>query len=190
MSANRPGDSFSSNFGMVAAAIGSAIGLGNLWRFPYLVGQNGGAAFIIVYLIITLVISTPILLSEMVIGRRGGGSPRQSYIAVSGRKGWGVAGIIGMVTCFMIMSFYVVVGGWTIKYLVLSLQMAFARGAQIDSVGLFSGFVGSSFPPIAYAGLFIVLTLVIICLGVYFSSVTSYTRVPSGVVTRPLQWGR
>ena len=151
---------------MVAAAIGSAIGLGNLWRFPYLVGQNGGAAFIIVYLIITLVISTPILLSEMVIGRRGGGSPRQSYIAVSGRKGWGVAGIIGMVTCFMIMSFYVVVGGWTIKYLVLSLQMAFARGAQIDSVGLFSGFVGSSFPPIAYAGLFIVLTLVIICLGV------------------------
>ena len=166
MAERRVKDSFTSNFGMVAAAIGSAIGLGNLWRFPYLVGQNGGAAFIIVYLAITLLIATPILLAEMVIGRRGGGSPRESYIAVSGRKGWGVAGIIGMVTCFMIMSFYVVVGGWTVKYLLLSLSMAFSREAQIDSVGLFSGFVGSSFPPIFYAALFIILTVAIICVGV------------------------
>ena len=159
-------DHFTSTFGMVAAAIGSAIGLGNLWRFPYLVGQNGGAAFIIVYLLITLIISTPILLSEMVIGRRGGGSPRESYVAVSGRKPWGVAGIMGMVTCFMIMSFYVVVGGWTIKYLILSLGMAFRRGAEIDSVGMFGNFLGSSFPPILYAALFILITVVIICLGV------------------------
>ena len=166
MAESKGKDNFTSNFGMVAAAIGSAIGLGNLWRFPYLVGQNGGAAFIIVYLLITLIISTPILLSEMVIGRRGGGSPRESYIAVSGRKPWGVAGIMGMVTCFMIMSFYVVVGGWTIKYLILSLGMAFRRGAEIDSVGMFGSFVGSSFPPIMYAALFILLTVVIICLGV------------------------
>ena len=166
MAENRGKDNFSSNFGMIAAAIGSAIGLGNLWRFPYLVGQNGGAAFIIVYLIITLIISTPILLSEMVIGRRGGGSPRQAYINVSGKKPWGVAGIIGMITCFMIMSFYVVVGGWTIKYLILSLGAAFRRGAEIDSVGMFSGFVGSSFPPILYAIAFILVTVIIICLGV------------------------
>lgn len=159
-------EGFSSNFGMVAAAVGSAIGLGNLWRFPYLVGQNGGAAFIIVYLIITLVISTPILLAESVIGRRGGGAPAEAYRNVTGRKAWGAAGIMGMITCFMIMSFYVVVGGWTIKYLLLSCVMQFHRGAQIDSGALFTGFMTDSTAPIAYSILFILLTIIIIILGV------------------------
>ncbi|MBQ1168341.1 MAG: sodium-dependent transporter, partial [Bacteroidales bacterium] len=159
-------DAFSSNFGMIAAAIGSAIGLGNLWRFPYLVGQNGGAAFIIVYLIITLLLCTPILLSEMVIGRRGGGSPRGAYVKVTGRKGWGVAGILGMLTCFMIMSFYVVVGGWTIRYLVMSIAPGFHRGMQIDSAAVFTGFVGSNVAPIVYSLIFILLTIGIINLGV------------------------
>ena len=151
---------------MVAAAIGSAIGLGNLWRFPYLVGQNGGAAFIIVYLVITLLISTPILLAESVIGRRGGGAPVDAYIKVSGRKAWGAAGIMGMITCFMIMSFYVVVGGWTIKYLFLSIAGQFHRGAVIDSAAMFGGFMTSTTAPIVYSWLFIVLTIVIIILGV------------------------
>ena len=151
---------------MIAAAIGSAIGLGNLWRFPYLVGQNGGAAFIIVYLAITLFLCTPILLCEMVIGRRGGGSPRGAYIKVTGRNGWGVAGILGMLTCFMIMSFYVVVGGWTIRYLVMSIVPGFHRGAVLDSAAIFSGFVGSNFSPIVYSLIFILLTIGIINLGV------------------------
>ena len=159
-------DSFTSNFGMIAAAIGSAIGLGNLWRFPYLVGQNGGAAFIIVYLVITLLLCTPILLSEMVIGRRGGGSPRDAYISVTGRKRWGAAGILGMLTCFMIMSFYVVVGGWTIRYLVMSVYPGFHRGAALDSAAIFGNFVGSNFSPIVYSLIFILLTIGIINLGV------------------------
>ena len=166
MTEKKTKDAFSSNFGMIAAAIGSAIGLGNLWRFPYLVGQNGGAAFIIVYLAITLLLCTPILLSEMVIGRRGGGSPRGAYIKVTGRKGWGAAGILGMLTCFMIMSFYVVVGGWTIRYLVMSIAPGFHRGAQIDSAAVFTGFVGSNISPIVYSLIFILLTIGIINLGV------------------------
>lgn len=166
MTEKKTKDAFSGNFGMIAAAIGSAIGLGNLWRFPYLVGQNGGAAFIIVYLIITLLLCTPILLSEMVIGRRGGGSPRGAYIKVTGRKGWGAAGILGMLTCFMIMSFYVVVGGWTIRYLVMSIAPGFHRGAQIDSAAVFTGFVGSNVSPIVYSLIFILLTIGIINLGV------------------------
>jgi len=166
MTGQKSKDAFTSNFGMIAAAVGSAIGLGNLWRFPYLVGQNGGAAFIIVYLVITLLVATPILLAEMVIGRRGGGSPRDAYINVTGRKAWGAAGILGMVTCFMIMSFYVVVGGWTIKYLALSAMMEFRRGAVVESGELFSGFVGSNFDPIMYSIVFIVLTVLIIRLGV------------------------
>ena len=166
MADSRGKDSFSSNFGMIAAAIGSAIGLGNLWRFPYLVGQNGGAAFIIVYLAITLLLCTPILLCEMVIGRRGGGSPRDAYINVTGRKRWGTAGILGMLTCFMIMSFYVVVGGWTIRYLVMSIAPGFHRGATLDSAAIFSGFVGSNVSPIVYSLIFILLTIAIINLGV------------------------
>lgn len=159
-------DGFTSNFGMVAAAIGSAIGLGNLWRFPYLVGQNGGAAFIIVYLVITLLLSTPILLAESVIGRRGGGAPVDAYQKVSGRKIWGGAGIIGMITCFMIMSFYVVVGGWTIKYLFMSVGWQFHRGAVIDSAAMFGDFMTSTTAPIIYSWLFILLTIIIIILGV------------------------
>ena len=151
---------------MIAAAIGSAIGLGNLWRFPYLVGQNGGAAFIIVYLLMTLVISTPILLAESVIGRRGGGSPAHAYQKVTGRKAWGGAGIMGMITCFMIMSFYVVVGGWTIKYMIMSLAGQFHRGAAIDSPAMFEGFMTSTTAPIIYSWLFIALTIIIIILGV------------------------
>lgn len=151
---------------MIAAAIGSAIGLGNLWRFPYLVGQNGGAAFIIVYLVITLIISTPILLAESVIGRRGGGSPADAYIKVSGKKAWGGAGILGMITCFMIMSFYVVVGGWAIKYLVLSIAGQFHSGAVVDSQAMFDGFVTSTTSPIIFSWLFIALTIIIIILGV------------------------
>ena len=166
MTENRHNDAFSSNFGMIAAAIGSAIGLGNLWRFPYLVGQYGGAAFIIVYLVITLIISTPILLAESVIGRRGGGSPAEAYSRVSGRKAWGGAGIMGMITCFMIMSFYVVVGGWTIKYMILSVAGQFHRGAVIDSPTMFEGFMTSTTAPIIYSWLFIALTIVIIILGV------------------------
>ena len=166
MREKRINDAFSSNFGMIAAAIGSAIGLGNLWRFPYLVGQNGGAAFIIVYLVLTLLLCTPILIAEMVIGRRGGGSPRDAYIKVTGRKGWGAAGIIGMITCFMIMSFYVVVGGWTIRYLVMSVFPGFHSGAAIDSEAVFGSFVGSNISPIFYSLIFILLTIIIINLGV------------------------
>ena len=166
MAESKGKDSFTSNFGMIAAAIGSAIGLGNLWRFPYLVGQNGGAAFIILYLVLTLVISTPILLAESVIGRRGGGSPSESYQRVTGRKAWGAAGIMGMITCFMIMSFYVVVGGWTIKYLIMSVAGQFHRGAVIDSPGMFEGFMTGTTAPIIYSWLFIALTIIIIILGV------------------------
>lgn len=162
----RSKDSFTSNFGMVAAAVGSAIGLGNLWRFPYLVGQNGGAAFIIVYLALTALISIPILLAESVIGRRGGGAPAEAYRKVTGRKGWGTAGILGMITCLMIMSFYVVVGGWTIKYMMLSCMWQFHRGAVIDSAAMFGAFTSGSISPIVYSITFIFLTIVIIMLGV------------------------
>lgn len=151
---------------MVAAAVGSAIGLGNLWRFPYLVGQNGGAAFIIVYLALTALISIPIMLAESVIGRRGGGAPAEAYRKVTGRKGWGTAGILGMITCLMIMSFYVVVGGWTIKYMMLSCMWQFHRGAVIDSVAMFGAFTSGSISPIVYSIIFIFLTIVIIMLGV------------------------
>lgn len=151
---------------MVAAAVGSAIGLGNLWRFPYLVGQNGGAAFIIVYLALTALISIPIMLAESVIGRRGGGAPAEAYRKVTGRKGWGTAGILGMITCLMIMSFYVVVGGWTIKYMMLSCMWQFHRGAVIDSAAMFGAFTSGSISPIVYSITFIFLTIVIIMLGV------------------------
>ncbi len=166
MNEKRSNDQFSGSFGMLAAAIGSAVGLGNLWRFPYLVGQQGGAAFIIVYLAISLVISTPILLAEMVIGRRGGGSPQQAYVKVGGSRAWGAAGVLGMLACFTIISFYVVVGGWTVRYLIHSLMMEFDTGEVLDSVGVFTGFIGSDISPIFYALIFIGLTIAIINMGV------------------------
>ena len=110
-------DSFASSFGVLMALVGSAIGLGNLWRFPYLAGVNGGAAFIIIYIAFVFMICLPIMLAEFVVGRRSHANTYGAFSVLAPGSKWPVIGIITVATASIILAFYSVVGGWTADYL-------------------------------------------------------------------------
>jgi NSS family neurotransmitter:Na+ symporter len=107
--------SFTDRIGFIAAAAGSAIGLGNIWKFPYEAGSNGGAAFLVIYLVCAFVLCFPIMVSEIAIGRRTQLSTYPAFMALSGRS-WGMVGLLGVLCGFMILSFYNVVAGWAFGY--------------------------------------------------------------------------
>lgn len=115
-------DSFSSKFGVIAAAAGSAIGLGNIWRFPYVVGQNGGGAFLLIYLLFIAAIGIPVMMSEFVIGRSAQLNPVGAFKKIAPGKKWHLIGLLGVVSAFIILAFYTVVAGWTLEYLVQSVK--------------------------------------------------------------------
>lgn len=115
-------EKWASRLGFITAAAGSAIGLANIWRFPYLVGQNGGAAFILIYLAFLALLGYPLLVAEVSIGRKGGGSPPGALGSIAGNRSfWRGSGTLTIVTGLLISSFYAVVAGWVIGYLVCSL---------------------------------------------------------------------
>jgi NSS family neurotransmitter:Na+ symporter len=115
-----------SKFGFILAAAGSAIGLGNIWKFPYIAGQNGGAAFIIIYLICISLIGLPVLIAEILMGRTTQRNPVGAFRRLSGRPLWVAIGGIGVLAGFVILSFYSVVAGWSVGYMVESLSGVFA----------------------------------------------------------------
>lgn len=108
---------FESHFGMIMAMAGSAVGLGNLWRFPFLAAQNGGGAFIFVYLVLLLTICLPVLMTEITMGRMCRTNVTRIYDSI-GAPRWRWAGFLTLFTPIVIMAFYTVVGGWSVKYLV------------------------------------------------------------------------
>ena len=102
--------SFASRFGVIAAMAGSAVGLGNIWKFPYMVGENGGSAFIITYLIISVLITAPVLIAEMSLGRMGGQNVLGTFRTLAPKqKAWQGVGWLGLITAFVILSFYSVI---------------------------------------------------------------------------------
>ena len=109
-----------SRVGFVWAAIGSAIGLGSIWRFPYIVGSNGGAAFVLVFCLCLVLLSIPVLMTEVLVGRTTQTSPHGAFQKL-GTKRWGVFGTMQIVTGFMVSSFYSVISGWTLGYLISAL---------------------------------------------------------------------
>lgn len=116
-----------SKLGFILAAAGSAIGLGALWRFPYMAAEHGGGAFLLVFLIFTLVVGLPLLLSEFVIGRAGGRNPIDGFEYLGGKKGYRIFGWIGNIATIFLLSFYSVIGGWIMIYLLI---------ATLDVVGI------------------------------------------------------
>lgn len=151
---------WSSSFGFIMAAAGSAVGLGNLWKFPYLAGENGGAIFVVTYLVMIALIGFTMVLGETVIGRRTRLDPYGAYRKLNPK--WGFLGIIGIVTAFLILSFYSVVGGWVIKYIVESL----VGGIGTDKAAYFEGYVSKTVEPLIYHGLFMLLTVLIVFRGI------------------------
>lgn len=109
--------SFGSKLGIILATAGSAVGLGNVWRFPYMTGQNGGAAFIIIYIACVFMLGLPCMLSEFIIGRRAQSNTARAYSMLANGSPWRLIGYFGVITGFLITSYYVVVSGWCLQYI-------------------------------------------------------------------------
>ncbi|WP_341869705.1 sodium-dependent transporter [Paenibacillus protaetiae] len=140
---NGSNDKFSRS-GFIFAAIGSAVGLGNLWKFPYITGMYGGAAFFLLFIMCLLFVGLPILLAELTIGRGGRGSAASSLVRLSGNRLWGGFGVIAIAGAFFILSFYAVVAGWTLHYMVLSFSRQLFADADFGQ--RFAHFNGSWLP--------------------------------------------
>ena len=108
--------SFGSKLGVVLATAGSAVGLGNIWRFPYMTGENGGAAFIIIYIVCVLMLGIPCMVSEFIIGRHGAANTARAYDRMAGGSPWKCVGYLGVLTGFLISGYYAVVSGWCLQY--------------------------------------------------------------------------
>ena len=161
-------EQWGSKLGFILAASGSAVGLGNIWKYPHMAGQNGGAAFTIVYLVCILVVGLPILLGELVIGRNTQLSPVGAFNKLADKSNWKWVGFLGVASAFVILSFYGVVGGWTLRYTVYSLSGGFeSLSGNADASGeIFNSFISNSINPIFWQLLFMSFCIGIIIKGV------------------------
>lgn len=159
-------ENFGSRAAVIMAFAGSAIGLGNIWRFPYMVGEYGGAAFILIYIICSFVLSLPILFSESVIGRKTHLSTFGAMNALAPHSKWKWLGLLTVVTPLIILSYYSVVGGWAIEYLAKSATFSFTLDKAEAVTGMFGEFASSVWGPIICLFIFLFLTAVIVFLGV------------------------
>lgn len=157
-------DSFGSKLGVVLAAAGSAVGLGNIWRFPMEVGNNGGAAFILAYLCCVFFVAMPVMLGEFVIGRASAANTVDSYRVLSPGRFWQMAGYLGVLSAFLILSFYSVVAGWTVHYFSSSLSWGLSGDQNFTNV--FAGFVSHPWKPLLYMAVFLLLTHLVVTRGV------------------------
>ncbi len=160
-------DSFGSRFGALVAMAGSAVGLGNLWRFPYLVGENGGAAFIIIYILMVFLICLPIFISEFVIGRRSQKNAFAAFRDLSGGSAWKWVGLFTVIVPLVVLSYYSVIGGWSVEYLLKSVTFSFIGGESNASMNtLFADFVSSTWAPLIMHTIFLLATTLIVMVGI------------------------
>lgn len=159
-------DGFGSSLGLLAAAVGSAVGLGNIWRFPYIAGKYGGGAFLIVYLGIVAIIGLPVMLGEFVIGREGRKDAISSFKVLAPGKPWFLSGVLGVLAAFFILSFYSSVAGWTVNYVVKAATNSFAGLSSDEITNMFVGFISDPIKPVLYQIGFMVVTTLIVSTGV------------------------
>ena len=161
---------WSSRWAFVLAATGSAVGLGNVWRFPYVTGENGGGAFVAVYILSVLAVGLPVMMAEVMLGRRGRQSPLNTMRTLAEEEGrsrsWQYLGWMGMLAGFFILSFYSVVAGWTLAY-VFRTGSGMFQGATAEGVAsLFGDFTGDPERLLAWHTIFMVMTTVVVSRGV------------------------
>ncbi|AFH59525.1 sodium-dependent transporter [Paenibacillus caseinilyticus] len=152
-----------STSGFILTAIGSSVGLGNMWKFPYITGKYGGAAFFLLFIICLLAVGLPVLLAELAIGRGGRGNAYTSFVKLSGSKRWGGLGFLSVIAAFLIMSFYSVVAGWTLHYAVISFSGSLYTST--DYTQQFLGFAGGAWPVI-WALIVMALTCWVVARGI------------------------
>ena len=153
-------DSFSSKFGVIAAAAGSAVGLGNIWRFPLVTTQNGGGAFLLLYIASILLIGIPVMLSEFSIGRRAQLNAFGSFKKLSPGRPWYLVGFLGILTAFAILAFYSTVAGWTLEYFVQSISGKLLTSENMEQN--FAEFSTHPYRPVIWQLVFMLLTAVVV----------------------------
>ncbi len=171
-----PRDSFGSRFGVIAAAAGSAIGLGNIWRFPYVLGENGGGIFLLIYLVLVAMVGIPVMLSEFTIGRSTQRNPYGAFRRLAPHRPWYLVGLMGIAAAFMILAFYAVVAGWTLEYLYQALLNGFRGKSSAEITNMFDTFRGGTFRPILWFLIFMFMTAWIVVSGIR-KGIEKYTKV-------------
>ena len=161
-------EQWGSKLGFILAASGSAVGIGNIWKYPHMAGQNGGAAFTLVYLACILVVGLSIVIAEFVIGRKTQLSPVGAFEMLAPKTNWKWLGFLGVASAFVILSFYGVVGGWIMKYIVISLTGGFKELAgNPDAAGsVFNNFITGTWSPIFFQVIFMTVCIWVIINGV------------------------
>ena len=154
-------NSFSGSLGFVLTAAGSAVGLGNIWRFPYLAAKDGGGLFLVIYLILALTFGFTLLTTEIAIGRKTKQSPLTAYAKLSDK--WGFLGVFACLVPVIIMPYYCVIGGWVVKYFLAYLT---GGGAAAAEDGYFTGFITGEWQPIVLLVVFLVMVAFIVFRGI------------------------
>ena len=166
-SSNAPSrEGFTTTLGVLAATLGSAVGLGNIWKFPSLTGQNGGAAFVLVYIICVALIGLPVMIAEFIIGRRADANNVGAFKKLAPTKPWYLTGVAGVVAAFLIMFFYTDVAGWVYSYAFKALTGAFAHTDSTQTADIFSRYIGSVAGPLVWQWIVLVVISVVIIAGV------------------------
>ena len=158
---DRKRGSFSGKMGFVLAAAGSAVGLGNLWRFPYLAAKYGGGIFLLVYLILAVTLGFTLMITEIAIGRKTGLSAIGAFKALD--KRFGFVGYLACIVPFIITPYYCVIGGWVVKYLITFVTGNVSVAAGDD---YFTGFITEAAQPVIWFAVFVVLTALVVIAGV------------------------
>ena len=157
--------SFGSQLGVILATAGSAVGLGNVWRFPYMTGQNGGAVFIIIYVVCVLLLGIPCMISEFIVGRHGQANTARAYRKMAGGRPWAIIGYMGVLTGFLITGYYAVVAGWCGQYIWASL-IGHMSGSPEYFQEYFASLSSNPVKPVLWTVIMLVLTYLIIEKGV------------------------
>ena len=151
---------FGSKLGVILASAGSAVGLGNIWRFPFETGNHGGAAFIFVYLVCVLILGIPIMIAEFLIGRRSRANTARAYQKLAPGTHWRWVGRMGVLAGFLILGYYSVVAGWTLEFIGEAATNSFAGKSAADFIASFNSFVSNPWRPVIWLVLFLLAVFV------------------------------
>ncbi|MBU9712996.1 sodium-dependent transporter [Evansella tamaricis] len=159
-------EQWASKMGFILAAVGSAVGLGNIWRFSYVTGESGGAAFLIIYVLCIFLVGLPVLLAEFSVGRRGQSDVIGSFNNIAPGKPWVLGGIIGVLTSFLILSFYGVIAGWVVFFLFSYLTGSAQAVAGGEYADFFVNFIGGAAGPVIWQVIFMAAVVAIVYFGI------------------------
>ncbi|NJB66796.1 NSS family neurotransmitter:Na+ symporter [Desulfobaculum xiamenense] len=160
-------DGFTSSIGVTLATLGSAVGLGNIWKFPYMTGMNGGASFLLVYILCTFLVGLPVMISEILIGRHVKANAITCYKSLSPKgQPWFLIGVAGVVSAFLIMAFYTEVAGWVFAYIFKSIGLLFVGNGKVDGGAMFTTLVSDPVQSLFWQWFVLIFVGGIIMLGV------------------------